>query len=208
MASGMDTIAEERRLIALCAAGDEGAWNSLLREYGPFLYGAVTGHTANRGEIREIFLHIIEQLWKDGARRLTAWEGRSRLSTYLVSIASRLCMDYCKGKLYREGTKYVALDEPAMRGALDKSSAAPASPHRYVSHKECAALLEELLGQLPEKDRTVLTLFYWQGMKYTEIASLAKMSVAEVGRRLLRGRKKLKRLLAARGITDRADLME
>ena len=59
--------------------------------------------------------------------------------------------------------------------------------------------LWEELRRLPEKDRTVLHLYYYEDMTTEEIAQMLDRNPATVRSQLLRARAKLKKLLVEEG---------
>ena len=56
--------------------------------------------------------------------------------------------------------------------------------------------LEEALASLPVKWRTPLVLKYMEGLSYDEIAAVLKIGVSAAKMRTLRGRERLRELLA------------
>jgi RNA polymerase sigma-70 factor (ECF subfamily) len=59
----------------------------------------------------------------------------------------------------------------------------------------CRALVEEALGRLAARDRTVLRLYHVEGRSYEEIAAFLRCSVKAVGPRLTRARERFRRAL-------------
>ena len=208
--SAQEESEKDSRLVALCAAGDEASWDRFLDEYGGLIYRIIGNYRRNQQDVRELFIHVIENLWHDGARRLRAWEGRSRFSTYLAAVTSRLCIDYFRGRLHREQARYEPLDEreppAASRAAMCGEGQAGAPCH--VVQRECGEILMNCVGRLAQEERDIVTLFYWQGRRYAEIASLMRIPVSSVGKRLLSARGRIHRMLARSGIKNITDLLE
>ncbi|MCX6353594.1 MAG: sigma-70 family RNA polymerase sigma factor [Candidatus Aureabacteria bacterium] len=201
----------DRRLITLCASGDDEAWDHLLKEYGCLIYNIVSRYGKRRQDRNELYIFVIENIWRNNARKLTAWEGRAKFSNYLVSVVSRLCLDYFKGQVYNEEKRYESLDDVRNARAAEQTECAsslhPGTQH-YVIHKECQGLIEDVMTTLEQEDRAILILFYWQGMKYREIAAVMQMSMSDIGKRLIHAREKLRLSLVKRGIKNIADLLE
>jgi RNA polymerase sigma factor (sigma-70 family) len=92
--------ADDRALVEACAKGDSASWDRFLEQYGR-LIGATIGAVGNRQaswqlDEEDMKSHIYEKLLEDDARRLTAWRGDSKLSTYLVQVSRNLCIDYLR----------------------------------------------------------------------------------------------------------------
>ena len=67
------------------------------------------------------------------------------------------------------------------------------------AHRPEGEDLWEELRRLPEKDRTVLHLYYYEDMTTEEIAQMLDRNPATVRSQLLRARAKLKKLLVEEG---------
>ena len=204
---------EIHRLLRCCSAGDGDAWESLLKDYGGLIYSVIVGLDLSRSEQREVFIYVLEKLWEKEARRLRAWEGRCRFSTYLVTVVSRLCSDYLRARFFREGKSYISLDRcreetGGLPSHASKVGATPKRMYRGVWRGECRAMLEGLIVRLSEEEQSILELFYWQGRRYADVAIIMGLSVNEVGRKLLRVRNKIRNMLLKRGIKNISDLME
>lgn len=205
-----DRLEKDRRLIALCAAGDDASWDRFMGEYGALIYRIIWNYEQTQQGVRELFIYVIEGLWSGGARRLRAWEGRSGFATYLAAVTSRLCVDYLRGRMYQEGARYVSLDAYANRAASHEQGgrwSGEGAPGR-AERRECDAVLADCVRRLARGERGAVTLFYWQGMRYSEIAALMGTTENDVGKLLLGARAKIHRMLAQRGIKNISDLME
>ncbi|MDD5556009.1 MAG: sigma-70 family RNA polymerase sigma factor [bacterium] len=196
---------EERLLVSRCAAGDSRAWDRLLEDYGGLLYGIAARYCPGPDAARELFVHVIERLWEDEARRLRAWEGRAKLSSFLAAVAARVCADYRRGRYWREGERSREFERDGRERT--PPGGGTARPDR-VLRRECEGILRDLLGGLEPPERAAIELFYWQGLKYREIAAVLRVSASEVGKILLRSRARMGEMLAARGIRNLSDILE
>lgn len=200
----------DRRLVALCAAGDDASWERFLEEYGPLIYRVIWGYQQTPQEVRELFIHVVEGLWSGGGRRLRAWEGRSGFATYLAAVTSRLCVDYLRGRMYREGARYEPLEAHVNRAASREKKghwSGEGAPGCAV-RRECSEVLTDCVRCLARREQYAVTLFYWQGMRYAEIAALMGIKENGVGKLLLGARAKIQRALAQKGIKNISDLLE
>ena len=134
------------------------------------------------------------------------------LSPFLP-VVSRICTDYVKGRYFKEGTRYDSFNDDdcelsvTQRDARGRSGAAY-SARAQVLQAECESLLDNLLIHLSSDERALVKLFYWQGMRYAEIAALVGISASEVGKKLHRARTALRDMLRKRGIKNFKDLWE
>lgn len=73
-------------------------------------------------------------------------------------------------------------------------------PSEYALDKELRKEVLNSLDKLPEKQRISILLFYYEGLKYNEIAEVMGTNIQDVANSLGRGRKKLKELLIVDGV--------
>ncbi len=74
------------------------------------------------------------------------------------------------------------------------------SPDAIVSRMEAVSEIRQLLNQLPEKDRKLIQLKYFDGLKYRDISERTGLTISNVGFRLNQVLKKLAIGLLPKGI--------
>ncbi|MFH5805004.1 RNA polymerase sigma factor [Alienimonas sp. DA493] len=111
--------------------------------------------------------------------------------------------------LYRVALRQAAfaLRTAGRRRRRERAAAAPdrdagPPPLATLLHAETADLLRAALAELPPADRDVLTLCHMEGLTYAGIAERLGVSVHCVEDRLRRGRGRLRRALARRGVRE------
>src|SRR5580658_3703916 len=109
-------------------------------------------------------------------RKLSGFEGRSDLTTWLFGICRRVAIDYRRSARIR---REVPADE---RQIASLSGSEPPSDASDKAH--LAAVAEALLDRLPEKLRVVFVLFELEEMSGDAIAALLDIPVGTVRSRL------------------------
>jgi RNA polymerase sigma-70 factor (ECF subfamily) len=109
-------------------------------------------------------------------RKLSGFEGRSDLTTWLFGICRRVAIDYRRSARIR---REVPADS---RQIASLSGPEPASDVPDKAH--LASLAEALLDRLPEKLRVVFVLFELDEMSGDDIAALLDIPVGTVRSRL------------------------
>jgi RNA polymerase sigma-70 factor, ECF subfamily len=118
-------------------------------------------------------------------RKLSGFEGRSDLTTWLFGICRRVAIDYRRSARIRR-------EVPAdARQIASLSGPEPATDAHDKAH--LAALAETLLDRLPEKLRVVFVLFELDEMSGDDIAALLDIPVGTVRSRLRLAREAFQR---------------
>lgn len=131
------------------------------------------------------------RLWKE-------WENGAVIANpraWLLKVARNLAEDNAKSAFRRNGT----CSPHTMNGI----QANGVSPLEKLERQEAFAQVREVLEELPEADRAVLTLRYALEYDTEQIAEALDINNAAVHMRLSRARNRLAEKLQARGV-DRA----
>jgi RNA polymerase sigma-70 factor (ECF subfamily) len=130
------------------------------------------------------------RLWKE-------WERGEKIlnpRAWLLRVARNLAEDYAKSSFRRNGTHPPQL----MNGVR----AHDPLPLEALEREETFARLREVLEQLPEPDREILTLRYALDYNANEIAELLAINTTAVHMRLSRARQRLADRLTAQGVVQ------
>ena len=82
------------------------------------------------------------------------------------------------------------------------------TPDELIVRMETVAELRQLISQLPEKDRRLVQLKYFEGLKYRDISQRTGLTISNVGFRLHQVLKKLAAGLLNSGVEDRSGVEE
>jgi RNA polymerase sigma-70 factor (ECF subfamily) len=187
---------DERELLKRCIARDERAWDDFLKSYGGCIYATIA-NLLRRFSIQEqevaqdIFASVIEKLLADDCAALRRFQWSARLTTWLISIARNKTYDHLRS-LKRRPT--ISLSTP-LDGGEDELEKIIGSEIDLDHDLEVRLTAEEILAELPPKDRLVLRLYYLEGMKDREIGEILDLSADAVSARKSRALKKLRNLV-------------
>ncbi|MFH1313451.1 MAG: sigma-70 family RNA polymerase sigma factor [Candidatus Eisenbacteria bacterium] len=190
---------DDKQLVQACIAKDNRAWRQFLKSFGPLVYGSVAGLLAkfsiHEPEIAEdIFADVIEKLLINDCAALRKFSWKSKVSTWLVSVARNRTYDYLRRKKRRPT---ISLSTPIDNGE-DELERVIAQDLDLEHDIEVEMTLNEALDMLPDKDRLIVNLYYIEGMKEREIAKLMSITVDSVSARKSRAMKKLKIMVRKR----------
>jgi RNA polymerase sigma-70 factor (ECF subfamily) len=172
-------------LVRLLAERRTEALSELYRRYASTLLALgkrILGSVQEGEEIlQEVFLHI----WNHSDRYDSA---RSSVSTWLVLICRSRAIDRLRNR------KVVERTHEASSAASPKEDASPEGPDAVLFRERRERVREEL-EQLPEEQRQVLEMAFYQGLSQTEIAQVAALPLGTVKTRTLLAMKKLRNAL-------------
>lgn len=122
---------------------------------------------------------VQETFWK-AYQGLGRFRGEAAEKTWLMRIAINTCKDMQRSAWFRMAERRVPLDElPLPAPTADESS---------------VALTQEIM-RLPRREKEVVLLYYYQGLKEKEIAQALGVSGAAVSKRLKQARAHLHRAM-------------
>lgn len=130
----------------------------LVTQYGESLYWKIRSIVLTHDDADDVLQNTFLKVWNG----LDNFRGESRLSTWLYRIAINEALDFLRSK--RQETFVRADDEPSVANRLVADE--------YFDGNHMQALLQEAISQLPDVQRTVFTLRYYDEMKYSEMSEL------------------------------------
>jgi RNA polymerase sigma-70 factor (ECF subfamily) len=173
-------------LVATTLRGNPEAFATLVERYDRAVYHLAYRTLRDVEEARD----ATQEAFFKAFRSLRTFKPGAKFSTWIFAIAYHACCD----RLSRR--KHYASDEMP-----DLADAAPGPEQQAVALDE-ASRLRTAIDALPEKYRTVVTLFHLQGRQYEEIASVLGLPLGTVKTHLFRAKEQLRRLLDGMGVTE------
>jgi RNA polymerase sigma-70 factor (ECF subfamily) len=150
----MDTDAE---LLGRILKRDREAFAALYDRWAPVLFSFSVRVLRDAGDAEEVVQDVFVQVWKD-AHRFDA--ARGSIKTWLFTITRSRALDRWRSRRTAEQRLASAEELPELE-APDGDPAAQSQLSRLVARQ---------MGRLSAKERTVLTLAYFEGLTQEEIA--------------------------------------
>jgi len=155
----------EKQITDLIAQGDfEKAFGLIMSGYKERLYWHIRNMVLSHDDTDDILQNVFIKIWKN----LPKFEGRSQVFSWAYRIATNETLTFLDKKK-RKHT--VSIDEN--EGVLANTLMAD----EYFDGDYAQAILLEAVQALPEKQRQVFTMKYFEEMKYNEISELLETSV-------------------------------
>jgi len=185
MSAANTEIADEQQLLAACRNGDAGAFEQLVLCYQRGLYNVAFRISGNEADAAEIVQETFLAAW----RKIKAFRGEARLSTWLTSIAvnqARTRWQQNRQKRSREESLDEAAEEK--QGAPLQIASEQPSALELLERSVLRALLERCIRALDQGFREVLVLRDMREMPYDEVGQVLGLREGTVKSRLFRAR--------------------
>jgi RNA polymerase sigma-70 factor (ECF subfamily) len=175
---------EERELVGRAAGGDTDAFRELVERHRDRTYGLALRIVRSPRDAEEVAQDAFVRAWHG----LPRFRGEAAFSTWLFRIAVRLAFD--RAAALRGRSRLESGSEPA----ADIASAPASGPD-----PDRTRVLEALVASLPEAQRAVVTLFYYQDRSVKDVASALGLNENTVKTHLARARAALRSAWLRRG---------
>lgn len=176
------------RCIALAKQGDQDAMASLYEK----TYSQVFYTIKSMIKDEDAVFDILQDTYIKAFTHLGTFDGDSKFPSWVRQIAANTARDYLKRKrpaLFTELTPEDDVDVPVEERFVDSSS--ENRPDMVLDQAETARLIREIMDSLPEDQRAVIGMYYYQEMPVRDIAEALGTSESAVKSRLLYGRRKI-----------------
>jgi RNA polymerase sigma factor (sigma-70 family) len=180
-----------RLLAAQTPARADAAWDDFVGAHSRLLLHVVRSLTNDRDAAMDAYTRVLERLREDDYRRLRAYvpDGRSRFTTWLVTVVRRLCLDWHRERFGRVRTEEstdarearerrrrlntlavdVGLGE--LTDAVDaETRESEDGPEERVRALELRDALDAALATLSPSDQLLLRLRFHDGYSAQQIA--------------------------------------
>ncbi len=185
----------ERACVRAVLAGNVEAFKPLVETHQAQVYNLALRMLGNEREAEDAAQDAFLQAYD----RLASYKPEWRFKTWLMTIASNLCID----RLRRRKLEPIAFTDVAPReeGAdeVEFASRDP-QPDAVVMRKQRDEAIRAMLLELPAEDRSMVIMFYFNDMCYEEIALATNTTVSAVKSRLFRARQKMAKSRWAEGL--------
>lgn len=156
-----------------------------IEQHAPHVYRFVVYTLGDHHTAMDIAQETILRGWK----RRREFRELHNPRAWLLRIAANLCRDHVRARKNRVRNATALADEPA--------STAPEPWFAMLQDEECHHL-DEVIGSLSGRERTVLYLKAFEGLSHQQIAEVLEISVGAVKVALSRARKSVRKAIEDR----------
>ena len=184
---------DDQALLQQIVAAQTAALSELYDRYGRLVFSLAVRIVGEASLAEEITQDVFVQLWKK-ADTYRAEQGK--VITWLTSFARHRAIDVLRRQNVRPEGHRVEWTEgvsPDLEDPVELESAIDLEQQKYR--------LRQALAELPEGQRKVLALAYFNGMSHQEIADAIHEPLGTVKTRVRLGMQKLRQILADQPIS-------
>jgi RNA polymerase sigma-70 factor, ECF subfamily len=176
---GTSEAADEELMLRI-AGGDELAFRRLSERYAAKSFALARRIITNDDDAEEIVQEALLRVWTSAAR----WRHEAAFPTWLYRIIVNLCLNRRRQKTF---APLEASGDP-----VDPSASAIEQLERTQSDK----IIAQSIAGLPERQRTVLILTYYEELSNADTAAIMDTTVSSVESLLVRAKRTLRAELA------------
>ena len=157
---------QTRILKGIYPSVEETNWDKVYQEYLPRVYNFFRYKVGDQPLAEDLTAATFEKAWRG---RMRFRHEQSAFSTWLFTIARNVATDH-----FRRRGRDISLE-------TIRDQANPTSLEESVQHKNDLARLNNLLSQLPARERELIALKHGAGLTNREVAHLTHLSESNVG---------------------------
>ena len=181
--------ASDVELIHHLRAGQAQALPVLYERYSGLVYTLALRMLKQSTDAEELTQDVFLTFWKDESLNNHKYNPeKASLSTYLCVIVRSRALN----KIASHGSRQRSVDR--LKAVTTSDLFAP-TPLEQASRTEQSQQVRQALRQLPDKQRQILELNYYQGMSHADIAQQLELPLGTIKSRARQGLVKLRQLL-------------
>jgi len=170
---------EDRLIVDQILSGQKDLFRLLVRRYERSVYGMGMGFFRNAEDTRDFAQEVFLKVY----RNLSAFEGRSRFSTWLYKIAYNTALNGINRR-----KEYRSLAE----GSEEIEASGDDTPEQILLRKAAKEAVLASLRELPERYRICIDMFFFYDLSYQEIEVITGFPVNTIKSHVFRAKKLLR----------------
>lgn len=177
---------DDAQLLARIARGDRSAMQALFFRHRLHVFRFLLRFVRNEASAEDLLAEVFLDVW----RQAGTFEGRSSVSTWLLSIGRYKALSHVRQR------KEAPLDEDYAAGIADEAD----GPEVVMAKKDKSAALRDCLEKLSADHREIIDLVYYHEKSVEEVAEIVGVPQATVKTRLFYARQKLSEIMKRAGV--------
>lgn len=174
--------ASDEQLALQAGRGDPLAFRELVERHKSYIFTLLIQLIGHRETAEDLAQEVFLKLY----RSLPQFRAEAKFTTWLYRIAANTAADYKRANSRNPLLKLLRIGRDPT--AMPTAHPVDEDPERSAVAKEAQALMQRLVGGLPDKYKLILFLYHYRQLSVQEIAAIAGLPVKTVETRLYRGR--------------------
>jgi len=179
-----DIESQSRQWLALIASGRQGALENFYRHYHAQVQQFALRLVGNAADAAEITNESMLEVWRSAA----GFAGDSKVRTWLFGIVNHRAIDLMRRRrrLHSDDLEELVDDSPSCHIA------------DVIGGAQDAGHVRACVEQLPERQKAVVHLAFFEELSYPEVAEVLHVPVGTVKTRVMHAKTRLQQCLSAR----------
>lgn len=177
----------DERLVEACLSGDQRAWEALIHRYKRLIYSFPRRYGATPPDAADVFQLVCAELFS----ALPRLRRHLSLRAWIMTVSSHQAYHW-KRRHLRRAQREQEVDAVVL--------GVPDPPSATLEASEEAAAVRAAVAQLPERDRALVQLLFYEDppVPYHDVAARLGLAIGSIGLVRARCLRKLERILAQR----------
>lgn len=155
----------DKDILELYRSGQQQkAFNEIVAAYSERLYWHVRSLVCSHEDADDIVQDAFVKIWTG----LQSFRGESQLFTWVYRVATNEALNFLNRQKVRSALAFESLSDNLVRKVESDS---------YFNGNEAEKLLNMAVQKLPQKQKTVFCMRYWQELSYEEMSEILDTSV-------------------------------
>ena len=176
-------IQTEHDIISRCQQGDKDAFRWVVRTHLRMIFSLALKMLCDEEEAKDLVQETFIRVWQS----IKGFDTQKTFSTWIYTIASRLCIDRLK-----RARKVVALPEDEL---VLRRFASDGDEQLSLENKEWVSIVRTLAENLSDKQRLVFTLCQLEGLSSAEVEQITGLDARQVKSNLYVARQTIRKRL-------------
>lgn len=173
----------ENDIISRCQQGDREAFRWVVQTHQRMIFSLALKMLCDEEEAKDMVQETFIRVWQS----IRSFDSQKTFSTWVYTIASRLCIDRLK-----RARKVVALPEDEL---VLRRFASDGDEQLSLENKEWVSIVRTLAESLSDKQRLVFTLCQLEGLPSAEVEQITGLDARQVKSNLYVARQTIRKRL-------------
>ena len=184
----LPTEPSDSEIIQRVKQGDDTAFRLIIERYQQSIYQLSMRMVIDAFEAEDLTQVVFLQVYKN----LDKFRTSGSFKAWIFTIARNTCLNEIRRRQRKQAFSLEQLSNETENGSYQISDPKTENAKQIVLQDELVDILNKLLFEVPEKQRTALLLFQQERLTYEEISKVLGFSVGATKSLIFRAREHLK----------------